>query len=73
MILRFGHMKLRNPVVRPEIYAYANNGNVRGFFRTVTLQDGDATNTESMSVNSIALVNENTLSTNMFHLLHLEL
>jgi len=55
------------PVVRPEIYAYANNGNVRGFFRTVTLQDSDATNTESMSVNSIALVNENTLSTNVFN------
>jgi hypothetical protein len=49
--------------VRPEIYAYANNGNVRGFFSSVTLQDGVATNTESMAVTGVALLDENSLNT----------
>jgi hypothetical protein len=51
------------PEIKQEIYAYANNGNVRGFFRTVTLQDGDAANTEFMGVSSVSLTNGNTLST----------
>jgi|TARA_B110001454_G_scaffold211011_1_gene226151 hypothetical protein len=49
--------------VRPEIYAYANNGKVRGFFSSVTLQDGVATNTESMAVTGVALLDENSLNT----------
>ena len=49
--------------VRDEIFAYAGNGKVRGFFKTLTLQDGDATITEFMGVSSVSLTNGNTLST----------
>jgi hypothetical protein len=49
--------------IRDEIFAYAGNGKVRGFFKTLTLQDGDATNTEFMGVSSVSLTNGSTLST----------
>jgi hypothetical protein len=49
--------------IRDEIFAYAGNGKVRGFFKTITLQDGDAANTEFMGVSSVSLTNGNTLST----------
>lgn len=51
------------PSIRNEVYNYRNNGKVRGFFRTVTLQDGDATNTEFMGVSSVSLSDGSTLST----------
>ena len=56
------------PEIKQEIYAYANNGNVRGFFRTVTLQDGDETNTEFMGVSSVSLSNGSTLGTSEVNL-----
>lgn len=49
--------------IRDEIFAYAGNGKVRGFFKTTTLQDGDADNTEFMGVSSVSLTNGSTLST----------
>ncbi|MDA0316527.1 MAG: T9SS type A sorting domain-containing protein [Bacteroidetes bacterium] len=56
------------PEIKQEIYAYANNGNVRGFFRTVTLQDGDGNNTEFMGVSSVSLSNGSTLGTSELNL-----
>jgi hypothetical protein len=56
------------PEINQDIYAYANNGNVRGFFRTVTLQDGDETNTEFMGVSSVSLSNGSTLGTSEVNL-----
>lgn len=47
--------------IRDEIFAYAGNGKVRGFFKTLTLQDGDATNTEFMGVSSVSLTDGSTL------------
>lgn len=49
------------PSIRNEVYNYRNNGKVRGFFRTVTLQDGDATNTEYFGVSSVSLTDASTL------------
>ena len=49
--------------IRDEIFAYAGNGKVRGFFKTMTLQDGDAANTEFMGVSSVSLTNGSTLNT----------
>jgi hypothetical protein len=49
--------------VRDEIFAYAGNGKVRGFFKTLKLQDGDATSTEFMGVSSVSLSDGSTLST----------
>ena len=51
------------PSIVNEIYAYANNGHVRGFFKTLTLQDGDGTNTEFMGESSVSLANGSTLGT----------
>lgn len=49
------------PSIRDEVYNYRNNGKVRGFFKTVTLQDGDATNTEYFGVSSVSLTDASTL------------
>ena len=54
-------------VVSTSVYNGAVNGNLYGFFRTVTLQDGDANATESFSVSRVKLVNEDTLFPSIFY------
>ena len=51
----------QNGIFSTSVYNGAVSGNLYGFFRTVTLQDGDATTTESFSVSSVKLINEDTL------------
>ena len=52
------NLPLNNAIIN-----YANNGNgkARGFFKTITLQDGDPTTEESMEVSSVSLTNGYTL------------
>ena len=56
----------QNGIVSTSVYNGAVNGNLYGFFRTVTLQDGDATATESFSVSSVKLIDEDTLFPSIF-------
>lgn len=51
------------PNVNTAVFNAAAAGNVYGFFRSVTLQDGDGTTTEFMGVSRASLVDGNTLST----------
>jgi hypothetical protein len=51
------------PSVNTAVFNAAAAGNVYGFFRSVTLQDGDGTTTEFMGVSSVSLTNGSTLST----------
>jgi hypothetical protein len=55
------------PAVRDAVYNAAVAGNVYGFFKTVTLQDSDATTTENFAVSRVELISENTLSSNTFN------
>ncbi len=57
----------QNGVVSTSVYDGAVNGNLYGFFRTVTLQDGDGDTTESFAVSRVKLVNEDTLFPNTFY------
>jgi hypothetical protein len=57
----------QNGIFSTTVYNGAVNGNLYGFFRTVTLQDGDGAKTESLSVSSVKLLNENTLFPNIFY------
>ncbi|MDG1320958.1 MAG: hypothetical protein P8P28_02895, partial [Polaribacter sp.] len=56
----------QNGVVSTSVYNGAVSGNLYGFFRTVTLQDGDGATTESFSVSRVKLVNEDTLFPDTF-------
>jgi len=56
----------QNGIESTSVYNGAVNGNLYGFFRTVTLQDGDATTTESFSVSSVKLIDEDTLFPSIF-------
>ncbi|MDG1037696.1 MAG: T9SS type A sorting domain-containing protein [Polaribacter sp.] len=56
----------QNGIFSTSVYNGAVSGNLYGFFRTVTLQDGDASTTESFSVSSVKLINEDTLFPNIF-------
>jgi hypothetical protein len=56
----------QNGIFSTTVYNGAVSGNLYGFFRTVTLQDGDATTTESFSVSSVKLINEDTLFPSIF-------
>ena len=57
----------QNGVVSTSVYDGAVSGNLYGFFRTVTLQDGDGDTTESFAVSRVKLVNEDTLFPNTFY------
>ncbi|MDA9874960.1 hypothetical protein N9D29_03000, partial [Flavobacteriaceae bacterium] len=57
----------QNGVVSTSVYDGAVSGNLYGFFRTVTLQDGDGDTTESFTVSRVKLVNEDTLFPNTFY------
>ena len=56
----------QNGVFSTSVYNGAVSGNLYGFFRTVTLQDGDGATTESFSVSRVKLVNEDTLFPDTF-------
>ncbi|MEZ7945929.1 MAG: hypothetical protein QMB73_07715, partial [Flavobacteriaceae bacterium] len=56
----------QNGIVSTTVYNGAVSGNLYGFFRTVTLQDGDGATTESFSVSSVKLINEDTLFPSIF-------
>ena len=56
-----------NGVFSTNVYNEAVNGNLYGFFRTVTLQDGNATTTENFAVSRVEFISENTLSSNTFN------
>ena len=56
----------QNGIFSTSVFNGAASGNLYGFFRTVTLQDGDATTTESFSVSSVKLINEDTLFPSIF-------
>lgn len=51
------------PSVTTAVFNEAASGNVYGFFRLVTLQDGDGATTEFMTVSRASLVDGSTLST----------
>jgi len=56
----------QNGIFSTTVYNGAVNGNLYGFFRTLTLQDGDGATTESFSVSSVKLINEDTLFPSIF-------
>ncbi|MDB4299244.1 T9SS type A sorting domain-containing protein [Flavobacteriaceae bacterium] len=56
----------QNGIFSTTVYNGAVNGNLYGFFRTLTLQDGDGATTESFSVSRVKLVNEDTLFPDTF-------
>ena len=51
----------QNGIFSTTVYNGAVNGNLYGFFRTLTLQDGDGATTESFSVSSVKLIIDDTL------------
>ena len=56
----------QNGIFSTSVYNGAVSGNLYGFFRTLTLQDDDATATESFSVSSVKLINDDTLFPDTF-------